>query len=35
MTLSTTVFCPAASWTYTLDSEDKQKHDFSNVVFGI
>ena len=32
MTLTTTVFCPAASWTYTLHSEDKQKHDFSNLV---
>jgi hypothetical protein len=32
ITPTTTVFCPAASWTHTLESEDKQKHDFSNLV---
>ena len=25
-------FSPAASWTYKLDSDKKQKHDFSNLV---
>jgi hypothetical protein len=25
-------FTPAASWTYRVDSEEKKKHDFSNLV---
>jgi len=27
-----TAFLPAASWTYKLDSEDRQMHDFSNLL---
>ena len=27
-----TAFVPAASWTHTLDSEQKQEHDFSNML---
>lgn len=27
-----TAFCPAASWTYKVESEEKKKHDFSNLV---
>jgi hypothetical protein len=25
-------FTPAASWTHKLDSEDKQEHDFNNLL---
>jgi hypothetical protein len=25
-------FSPAASWTHKLDSEERQKHDFSNLL---
>jgi hypothetical protein len=27
-----TAFVPAVSWTYKLDSDLKQKHDFSNLL---
>jgi len=29
---STNTFSPAASWTYKLDSEQAQEHDFSNLL---